>query len=390
MKRCFSVVVLAGGLLAVAAVVWSGCASGESADPDCTADRHCPDGQVCDEALGVCEEPRTNGGGSNDDTDPDNQDDDNTVTPPNAGNDDNGDDNDDNDDNDVTPPTNNDDGPAGSCVEAWEDCDSADQDQGDYWCVETEDGDGVCVPKCDEEFSAQGCPEASMCREFESLGQLGCSPSACEAHEDCEEGTCIQYENDYGICIEDGTGIRGADCAGGLGGECAEGMVCDGPDDGIGTCRAVCDPWDGSSCPEFDQVCDVSFPRTGICTFETTTTGTEPYDQGCSPDENWCTDATQCLEGADESFCYKYCRADDADCPSFSSGTPGVCDTHVSYEVDTLGLCMPACEGDEDCPDGTECFDQLCRTPCADPVQDCCPDGEPDCGAECDADGYCS
>ncbi len=381
LRWCSLAALLMAGLVAMAV----GCNEPPPATAQCSSDEDCSQGEVCDESVGVCESPRDGQGSQNNDNNQTNNTNNSDITPPNGG--DNNDTNNDSNNDPLPPPGNNDDNnsePGESCSDAFDGCDPADEDQGDYWCMEVDedDYDGLCVPKCDDLGSADDCPTESYCLELEDIDEPGCVPSQCQTHSDCSDGTCMMFYNSYGECVDDGSGMEGDSCSGGPGGECVEGVICIEPDGETGQCRAVCDPW-ASDCSSPSDVCAVGWERTGYCTSDTTISGMSALDS-CSPSGSWCDDAKSCVEFDTDNYCIKYCRPGKGDCPT---GT--VCDEYVFYNLDGLGVCFPPCDFDDDCGDDAECVNQVCRIPCTDPVDDCCPDDDPDCGAQCSAGGYC-
>ena len=398
-----SVSTIFGAILAL--VIAAGCASSTLAEPDCESDDDCLDGEVCDLAIGVCMESRSDNSESLNNSTPSNNNEttNNQTNQPttNQGNDDE----ENNDepilppDNSDTPPVNNDnqdvnndDPPTSACSQEFDACDPNQSGHGEFLCVEiNDDGEGACFLPCDDLGSPSNCAVGRYCRGFDGVAEPICVPSECNTHSDCTDGTCLQMDNSYGLCVEAGPLSQGQTCTNSDGAErCQEGLYCDAPQGSTGQCQQVCDPWTSNSCG-FNGACRNYWMRSGLCTDQIASHvyggQAYPFDE-CTPAGNWCDDAVMCFEFTDGNFCLKYCRPGQFDCPPFGI-EQSVCDPYIIVPgSDTLGLCMPPCSTNADCGTGAQCINQLCRQTCF-TAQDCCPTTDPDCGAVCNLNGLC-
>ena len=288
-----------------------------------------------------------------------------------------------------------------SCDEKGDSCDVNQLDQGTFWCVQlSQSGDGTCVPKCDNEFAAGSCADGEYCRNLRPNGEpaLACLPSQCSTNADCTtsttQGTCINFDNHYGICFAPGPLAPGEQCSTTQGSDlCQRGYWCrtpQGSDSGV--CAKLCDPWatSSSSCPS-GEACTVLTNRQGICSDKTEATPKAPY-ASCSTSGNMCSDGTVCL-GSSSPNCYKFCRTGEGDCDGLTFNgepLPSTCDNYMVPGERSYGLCFPTCQTAADCcpdsnPDcGLSCHSGICRTTCspASVAEDCC-NGDTPCDFRC-------
>lgn len=378
----------------------SGCASSESSDPECTSGADCALGEDCNVELGVCEPAvRGNNNTGNNNTG-NNSDPNNSSVEPDAGDDEP-------DSDDITPEpdagtdtdsTPDADQPAGcdpacgdgetcedgqcvglpdpTCTQKGESCDPAVVDQGTFWCAGDGDGGGECLPKCDEALSATGCAMGEYCMNLGSQDQpaLACVESQCSVDSDCSSNTCLDFDNQFGLCVASGSTPEGGSCDPSAENACAPGHYCreEPRDSGQGICRQLCDPWvNGSSCPS-GQACNLFTTREGICVTEVDPVfEPDPYDE-CTTSGSMCDDAMICLQGQTNNFCLGYCRPGQGDCGN--TPVPLQCDNYVVPGERSWGLCTATCPDYLSCGDGSVCDNGLCRRTCTEATvaQDCC------------------
>ncbi len=282
-----------------------------------------------------------------------------------------------------------------TCQNEGDPCDSVALEQGDFYClVEAASMRARCYKKCPQNESPRGCSVGQRClAAVESSPNLTfCLDSICATNGDCtdgaDRGTCVQLENDFGYCQTAGAvGVGGA-CNLESGPHCSQGLLCESTSGGPqGLCRQSCRPWSSpTGCPG-GQVCRLFSNRTGTCTASTDTTGQRAFETCTTPD-NWCADATRCVQGNPNNICYRYCRPGQGDCVGFGSVA---CDNYIFPGDRSLGICNADCTQfpnfcgtNEDCmPDG------VCKRRCTqnNVVRDCC-NGATPCAWECRA-GYC-
>jgi hypothetical protein len=191
-----------------------------------------------------------------------------------------------------------------------------------------------------------------------------------------------------------GTLAEGAACTVGGSSQCRAGLACrrTSSSGNAGICARMCNPWSSVyECPS-QQLCNVAWPRTGLCTSPIErSTIFRPFQQ-CTTPGAMCDDAVRCFAAnATTNLCLKYCRPEANDCHgvSTSDGRQTVCDRYFFYGMDSIGICWPGCSSDAQCSNPERCHQGLCRVPCAagQAVRDCC-GGASSCRAEC-VDGYC-
>lgn len=411
---------MAMGLAAVFCFLQMSCASSE-AEPECTEDFECNFGETCNTELGVCEELRPSNNGNPNNGNPNNgnpnngtPDSGNNGTPdagnngtPDIGN---------NGTPDVGEDTSNpntcspacgagqhcengscvDDTTTGGCTQKGDTCDPQTSDQGSFWCVGDGNGGGTCLPKCTETFSAQGCATGEYCWNIGSQADPApaCIESDCQVDADCTNGACLNFDNQFGICITGGSTPEGQSCdPNASSNECATGTFCHTEPSGsnTGVCRGICDPWGASTCPS-GQACNLFTNRDGLCSPKVENPeNTQAYTQ-CTDSANLCTDGVPCVGFVDgTNGCMPYCRTGMNDCPPPPSGSTGtvVCNNYVSPGDHTWGICLGACASSADCSTGSTCQGGICRTQCStgNEVQDCC-DGQTPCDWTC-VNGLC-
>jgi hypothetical protein len=428
-----------GVMLLIIGLAAAGCASGGSSEPECKEDFECDFGEYCNNELGVCEASiRNNDNNGNNGGLPDTGNNSNNSNPnnsnPNNSNPNNSNPNNSNPNNSSTPDTGPDAAPDtgfnnntpdvnpnqcdpacdtdqtcdnGVCVDdqqatcsaKGEPCDPGVADQGNFWCAGDGDGGGECLPKCSETVTAQGCATGEYCWNIgdQSNPAPACIESQCDVHSDCDSNTCINFDNQFGLCSASGSVGEGQWCDPSATNECQSGMFCreEPSGSGQGACRQLCDPWGTSSgCPS-GQLCDLFTSRDGICRTDVDATGNDPFYQ-CSTSGSMCDDGVLCLEFSSDNFCVPYCRTGMNDCAGTSGGQfSEVCNNYVVAGERSWGLCLPACQSNADCcsdsfcPDH-ECQSGVCRNRCTqgNELQDCC-GGTTPCDWTCNSSGFC-
>jgi hypothetical protein len=353
-----------------------GCASSE-AEPQCSSDQECAPTESCDTQAGVCQANIRNDNNTSNDL-PDatidplacdpacttgERCDNGTCVP------------------ETTDPT---------CTQKGESCDPAVGDQGSFWCAGDGDGDGECLPKCSNTISAEGCGVAEYCWNVGSQDDPApaCIDSDCQSNSDCPSGTCLNFDNQFGLCLPSGSTPAGQSCDPSATNTCQPGLMCLSEPSGstTGVCKSLCDMWTAPSCAG-GQLCDLFTSREGVCTSDIDSSGSEPY-MSCSTAGDVCDHGIPCIGFADGSNgCMPYCRPGMGDCPP-AGGAQVVCNNYVSPGQRTWGLCLGACSTSADCSGGP-CQQGICRTTCTagNEVQDCC-GGDADCDWTCVA-GLC-
>ncbi len=291
-----------------------------------------------------------------------------------------------------------------------------------------------CADACDIESVGPGC---NFCIEFtDGTGQCfaGCNAqtqSGCGANEGCS--TIFQDDAVSGVCVPQGTAVRGQPCGGEVG--CVDGLVCavtDGGDNGV--CIGLCDNDTGSGCLSTEN-CFVAFTDGTAACFPV---GTGEEGDACNGlDFTSCGRGLVCLgttTNQADGHCFQRCdqgfscASDDDDCTALDADL-SICDSgavvgegegeegegdegegedpppdgecrisrgnfdcppgdacEVANEGDSLGTCtgeegdkrtFEVCDDEDDCRTGL-CVDGVCTRPCD---EGDCPDGY-----ECDED----
>ena len=226
------------------------------------------------------------------------------------------------------------------------------RDDGDFYCVNlTDQPTPICTMKCGEDFTQDVCPAASYCLEVTGDEPFNmCLPAECDSWEQsasqCDSGTCVQFSETYGQCFNAGVVPNSGACrvpAETDADRCDVGMFCDLPDADatIGSCRQLCDPFDGRNCPD-SQDCGFLTESQGMC---------QPSEQlgpynNCPTPGNVCSNRSVCLtftftDDTTQDLCGVYCRPGMNDCNgilAFSQTT--VCDADAVADPN-LGLCLP-------------------------------------------------
>jgi hypothetical protein len=325
----------------------------------------------------------TDSGGSDDDT---------SEPLDSGGSDDSGDPGDSGGDNDVTiQPT---------CTQKGQACDPALADQGSFWCANDGGGGGggECLPKCTEILSANGCGSAEYCWNIgsESEPAPACIASDCQTDGECGTGTCLNFDNQFGVCLTDGPKAEGQACGSDAADRCGTGLFCRTETDSVGNdqriCRTLCNLWSTPSCPN-GQACSLFSSEEGICVPDVDGFGTPPYGS-CSTAGDMCGHTTPCLGGFSDglNYCRPFCRPGMGDCPLYNGTTQVVCNNYVVPGQRSWGLCLgTACGSNADCGTGGQCETStgICRRTCpsGNAVQDCC-SGDTDCDWSC-VNGLC-
>ena len=276
-----------------------------------------------------------------------------------------------------------------ACTSVGAPCDPDISDQGNFRCLSGSDDEGVCLAKCEDALEASTCPTGEYCWDLGPDGAPAnvCISSDCQADSECTNGTCLNFDNDFGLCLTAGTTAIGASCTP-SGNSCEVGAYCrtlDSASD-IGVCSAFCDPFAAApGCPG-TEVCGPLFStREALCTDDKTTVGSEP-GYICDAAGSFCDDGVRCFPyTSSDSACLKYCRPGTSDCsaviPDASGGVPsdGVCDNYVFPGERTYGVCFSPCASAADCGTSGVCVMQgesqgVCRDTCSvgSEAQDCC------------------
>ncbi|MFU8802671.1 MAG: hypothetical protein ACNA8W_02580 [Bradymonadaceae bacterium] len=284
---------------------------------------------------------------------------------------------------------------AETCAAIGDACDPSVPRQGEFSCIDDGEGGGFCLASCERSAHADTCAAGFYCWDIGPDGAplAVCLPGECQEHGDCSnQGNCIHFDNAYALCTETGTLAPGASCTIGGQAKCGQGSHCKRTSSGSnqGVCARLCNPWAPVyECPGL-ELCEPTWPRTGLCTNDFELSAINPFDV-CSSPGSMCDDAVQCFSLGSSNHCLMYCRPDHDDCrwAPLPDGTPTVCDNHFFWGTSGLGMCWPGCNQNADCGSGWVCRDSLCRQPCTtgDPVTDCC-GGNASCRAQC-IDGLC-
>lgn len=275
------------------------------------------------------------------------------------------------------------------CTAVGDRCEPSNGDQGQFLCLSDESGEGTCAATCDESFAVSTCDSGEYCFSVsEDDMYKACLPSACQTSADCTNGTCVDFENEFSTCLAAGALAIGAACNTTMGDNCVAGAFCRETDEatGAGVCSTICDPWAASSqCPAGEACGLLLTRRTGLCTDNVDSLGSDPFEQ-CATPGTLCSDATRCFALDSTNACFLYCRPGENDCIGIlPDGSDAICNNYVFNQVRTIGLCDGRCTADADCGAGARCDNQMCRRTCTVP-DDCC--ATPGCGAQC-VSGLC-
>lgn len=220
-------------------------------------------------------------------------------------------------------------GPAGDLCDA---CETDGECGASSKCVPDARGDGFCSRSCGY-FGDSACPADYYCKQFgNNTTDFYCSPL---------EGLCVNDGQDCSPCRTEGD-------------DCKPGLFCFEPLGDIAFCVRSCEgagtcPSPGMECGHHDKVeGSICLPK--ISGVPTAKCGARPL-AFCEP----CT-------------------------------TAGQCQTGVCEESPNIGsICSKPCDGDTDCPSGTDCVHSVCVPPIAHGCQ-----GFLSClGVECDVDEIC-
>jgi hypothetical protein len=270
------------------------------------------------------------------------------------------------------------------CSAVGDPCDLDNPDQGDFACLEA-DGEGICLATCDAPFSAGDCPTGDYCWTLDEMDV--CVPKTCSDNGDCDQGSCIDFDNDFAICFEAGTLAEGAACDPDDN-QCEEGTFCRETGSGTGVCSRLCDQWSASpGCPAGEYCATQFTSRTALCTDNVDPAAPKDPFLVCSDPGQACDDAVSCFEVGTQNGCLKYCRPGANDCQGVTDGTGSdtICDNYAFGGERSVGVCWPPCDPMDANPCGEGvCVDEICRTTCTpgNAVQDCC-GGAPSCPFEC-------
>lgn len=262
-------------------------------------------------------------------------------------------------------------------------CDPATAIQGAFTCAPAAEGEGVCLNSCTEEYSASSCALGFYCIDVgEPQPALACVPSLCDSDTECDMNTCLNFDNDFGLCVKAGAKPAGSVCDASLS-ECAQGTYCrrNAANSNPGVCTALCDPFTTGSCGPGAFCGPFVTSRQGLCTTNQSALGTDTFDN-CAPAGSWCADHIQCVAFDTFDSCMSFCRPGASDCAGAILGTtPSVCNNYIYPDDRTRGVCLPECDPtDADpCGPGAVCVDAgpdagMCRKTCtvATRATDCC------------------
>lgn len=253
----------------------------------------------------------------------------------------------------------------GSCVTEGQMCDASMTDQGDFLCLVDQRGSARCYTKCTESYAPAECADAQRClpgvQSNPSL--LFCVDSGCSTNAECNGGTCLRFENNYGVCEPGGAVAKGGVCNTATDTWCQQGLVCNTPNGSTtGVCEQLCDPWAASTGCAANEHCSVYTSRSGVCTTELDSTGTQPFEQ-CSTPGAYCDDATFCAGNGSNNICYKFCRPGASDCNALASTS--ACNDYVFAGDRSIGICDVDCSLNTSvCGAGGDCVNKVCRRRC--------------------------
>ncbi|MBA2660848.1 MAG: hypothetical protein H0U74_01015 [Bradymonadaceae bacterium] len=290
-----------------------------------------------------------------------------------------------------------------ACTTLSQPCDRAQVEQGDFRCVSDGRGGGICLVGCERAGRADSCAEGHYCRNGGSASDpaLACYLSDCSAHAHCttanNAGSCLQYDNAYGLCYAGGALGEGATCVVNGAQRCQQDLYCRATGGGNGRCSKLCDPWsEVYDCGENTQaLCQTVWPRMGVCSTNVEPEHVfEPFQQ-CNVAGAMCNDAVRCMPFGSHNYCLAYCRPGLNDClgvrfPDGSiNGKATVCDPYFFYGSNAVGICWPGCTRNNECGSGESCHAGLCRKACpnGNAIQECCA-GSNSCAAVC-IGGFC-
>lgn len=254
-----------------------------------------------------------------------------------------------------------------TCMAEGDACDPSPTEQGNFLCLIDDQTTGAahCYSTCLQAGSDQGCNVGQRC--FAAVTSdpslLICLDSECGSDADCGTGTCLKFENSFGVCEPGGPGATGAACNPGAGQWCQQGNVCAVASGSTqGTCEKTCEPWTGAGCGA-SEYCGIYTTRMGTCTSDQDATGAGPFEE-CSTAGNYCDDATPCFGTSTVNVCLKYCRPNSADCAGIDPSV--TCDNYLFPGDRALGLCFAsACTTSADCTQASDdCVGGLCRSRC--------------------------
>ena len=219
--------------------------------------------------------------------------------------------------------------------------------QGGFSCLRnTAENKDYCFRTCPADFSATGCGAGQYCLEVGGGANLNvCFDSECASDSDCGTGTCLKFDNNFGLCLQSGSVGVGATCNPSAGQRCQQGLVCDVPANAMsGTCVRLCDPWGSGGCTG-NQLCGLYTNRAGTCTSNRDPIGMESFDV-CQTAGSFCANATQCfgLSGG-QSACFKYCRPGGTDCVEQGLPATSRVTTMCLREIAALGCVSRAALG---------------------------------------------
>ncbi len=262
-----------------------------------------------------------------------------------------------------------------TCANEGDACDPSPTEQGSFLCLIDDQVTGAahCYSTCPQAGSGNGCAVGQRC--FAAVtgnpSLLICLDSECASDTDCGTGTCVKFENSFGVCEPGGTVPTGSTCNPGADQWCQQGNVCAVSSGSTGTCEKTCEPWTGAGCGA-NEYCALYTSRMGICTTDQDATGTNVYQQ-CSTPGSYCDDATPCFNNGASNLCFKYCRPNSSDCAGIDPSV--TCDNYIFPGDRALGICnVAACTTSNDCVNlSDDCLGGLCRTRCtsATVVSDC-------------------
>lgn len=254
-----------------------------------------------------------------------------------------------------------------ACTTEDDACDPTPTEQGNFLCLidDQATNSAHCYSTCAQAGSGQGCEVGQRC--FAAVtgnpSLLICLDSECASDADCGTGTCVKFENSFGVCEPGGAASAGATCNPGADQWCQQGHVCTVPSGSTqGICEKTCEPWTGSGCGG-SEYCALYTNRMGTCTSAQDPTGTSVY-QECSTEGNYCDDATPCFNNGSTNVCFKYCRPNSSDCAGIDPSV--TCDNYIFAGDRSLGICnVAACTTSNDCGQlSDDCVGGLCRSRC--------------------------